>query len=382
MHAKLEVSRHRGSIDALAADWDALLDLDEPGAVFRSRAWLGPWWRHLAGNRTAHVLVAREAGRTIGILPLYERTTTFGAPARRFMGDGIVGSDYLGAIARTADQPRVTVAFARALAEEDATLHLDGIDSADPLVAALAHDARARVEHRYHCPHLRVSGDFESYLRALPEGTGAQWRRRRRWLERRPGFAIEIAHAPGEIERRVDELFSLHRARWALDGGSQAIDDPRIEGFHRDAARELAALGWARVFTLTAEGAPRAALYGFQLGRRFAFYQAGHDPSWRPRSVGTVLLGAVIEHCFQEGLAEFDFLHGSEPYKRRWARGERTTVIVRRSSAGVRGHLDDGARAIVTFGKQALAAVLPLRAQALARALRARLTTTLAKDKT
>jgi CelD/BcsL family acetyltransferase involved in cellulose biosynthesis len=95
---------------------------------------------------------------------------------------------------------------------------------------------------------------------------------------------------------------------------------------------------------LTVEGAPRAALYGWRLPDRFAFYQAGYDPDWQQRSVGTVLLGHVIARAFAEGLAEFDFLRGTEPYKLVWANGARDTVRLRVRADSLRARLHHAGR--------------------------------------
>src|SRR6185503_20333868 len=125
---------------------------------------------------------------------------------------------------------------------------------------------------------------------------------------------------------------------------SDAIDSPDVEAFHRLAARALAERGWARLYILHAEGAPRAALYGFVHGDRFAFYQAGYDPEWRQRSVGTVLLGHIVRECFGEARSEFDFLRGTEPYKLKWANGWRETVRLRARDASLRALIHDAGR--------------------------------------
>jgi CelD/BcsL family acetyltransferase involved in cellulose biosynthesis len=337
--APVEVARHDGEPSALASEWAALVDPRHPGAAFRSAAWLSTWWKINSPKGEPLVLVARERGRTIGILPLYAERTGLGGRRLRLMGDGIVGSDYLGAAAQPDEAPRVCGAFARWLAAAAVDeLDLDGLFDDDPLVSALraATAGRAAVTPRYLCPHVRFAGSFDAYLDGLPDGIGQQWRRRRRWLEKRPGYRLDVLSSPAEVALGIDVLLALHRRRWAQEGGSDAIDGPRLEAFHREAARRLAGLGWAQVFVLHVEGAPRAALYGFRHGDRFAFYQAGLDPDWRARSVGTVLLGQVIQRCFVEGLSEFDFLRGSEPYKLRWATGWRETVRLGVRNDGLR----------------------------------------------
>src|SRR5206468_1738585 len=109
------------------------------------------------------------------------------------------------------------------------------------------------------------------WLGRLPLDGGAQLRRRRRWLERQPGFRIEVASAPAAVGEALEVLFRLHAARWAIAGGSEGIAGESVLAFHREAAAGLAARGWARIYLLHAAGDVRAALYGWERGGRFSF---------------------------------------------------------------------------------------------------------------
>jgi CelD/BcsL family acetyltransferase involved in cellulose biosynthesis len=369
----LSIAPHSGPLADLEAPWRALLDAAHPGAPFRSYPWLSSWWSLASPKGEAHILVARNDSEVVGILPLYAAPASFGGRRLRFFGDGIVGSDYLGVIARPADADRCARAFATHLLSRGAELELDDLDAGDPLVAAVAEAEGAAIAPRYLCPFVTTRGDFDDYLEALPDGIGAQWHRRRKWLEKRAGHRIEVLATPDEIARGLDALFELHRRRWALEGGSDAIDGPTVEAFHRAAGRGMAEAGWARIYLLHVEGAPRAALYGFRHADRFAFYQAGHDPEWRPRSVGTVLLGEVIRRCFAEQLAEFDFLRGSEPYKLRWATGHRETVRLQQRGAGLGPWLDHEGRALYWRARHGLKRAFPTSALDWLRASRKRL---------
>jgi CelD/BcsL family acetyltransferase involved in cellulose biosynthesis len=374
----LEIAVHRGDLDALSAAWEALVDPDHPGAAFRSWAWTSAWWKSFSLGREPYVLVAREAGATVGLLPLCAERSPLGGRRLVFFGDGIVGSDYLGIVCRAGDEERLARAFADHLAHEAYDeLSLDGILRGDPLLPALEGvmpASRADVELRYPCPHITLAGDFDRYLATLPDGTGAQWKRRLRWLEKRPGFEIERLTDPNAIVCGLDALFELHHKRWAAEGGSDAIDAPHVEAFHRLAARALAERGWARLYLLQVEGAPRAALYGWRHGDRFAFYHAGYDPDWRQRSVGTVLLGHIVRECFADGAREFDFLRGSEPYKLKWANGWRETVRLRARDASLRALIHDAGRTAYWRLREAGKRALPESALDWARRARKKVT--------
>jgi CelD/BcsL family acetyltransferase involved in cellulose biosynthesis len=346
------VEQYRGDLAALASAWESLEEPAHPGAPFRSLAWISAWWKHFSFRREPFVLIARAGARVLGLLPLYTEPLPLGGRRVALMGDGVVGSDYLGVVSRARDSQRLALIFARhltSMAHEQ--LVLDGVLADDPLVAALAGWPRVAVEPRFRCPFIGIAtlravdrspkSAFQRYLKMLPDGAGAQWQRRLRWLERCRGFQLERLERAADLPRAFDALLELHRKRWASEGGSDGIVSRAVEQFQRDAAVALAERGWLRLYLMSVEGEPRAALYGFSHGERFAYYQAGFDPEWRQRSVGTALLGLVISDCFSEGAAEFDFLRGTESYKLKWATGARETVRVRGRDASLRGWMHE-----------------------------------------
>jgi CelD/BcsL family acetyltransferase involved in cellulose biosynthesis len=327
----VEAVADSGALPGLADEWDRLIDARHPGAVFRSAAWLVPWWRAFGADAELRVLAARRGGRLVGALPAYRARSPLGVTRLRLLGDGVVGSDYLGVVAAPADAATVHRAIAARLVDGEDDLELEGLAANDPLLDALeaARPGRLARVPLLPCPYLMMQSPFERWLAALPHGAGAQLRRRRRWLEKQPGFRLQVATAEDEVADALETLLALHDARWAGDGGSDGIPTAAVRAFHREVAPVLARRGEARLFVLHADGAPRAALYGFERGERFSFYQSGLDPAWRARSVGTVVLGAAIEDAFARGLREFDFLRGDESYKSTFASGRRELVRAR-----------------------------------------------------
>ncbi|HEX2568902.1 MAG TPA: GNAT family N-acetyltransferase [Polyangia bacterium] len=381
MHLTVRCTSDPAELPALATAWDALIDEQAPGAVFRSAAWLLPWWKHFSPGKELRIYVARSAatGRLVGVLPAYRVPTPLGGSRLRLMGDDTVGSDYLGVIARPEDQGAATRAIVRALAAEEHDLCFNFVAEDDPLVEALRHQAtrdagQFTAAPLLPCPYLDITaaGDFRRWRDGLPRGGGAQLVRRRRWLERRPDFALEVVTEESKMVGALATLWQLHQGRWAREGGSDAVDRPEVIAFHAEAGTELARRGWARVYLLHVEGAARAALYGFERGGRFAYYQSGNEPAWRQRSVGTVVLGAAIEDAFARGLCEFDFLHGDEAYKSTFAASRRWLLQVR-VATGARARaqwaMDEGFRA----GRQLVRKHLPPGAVAWVQRTRRRL---------
>lgn len=332
---------------ALRDDWTRLAG-DALG-VFRSWEWQATWWRTLGRDgprrRSLRVLVARDAGGVRAILPMYVEEPAvgkvLGRRTLRLLADCIVGSDYLGVVARPEDVRALGPTLVRHAVEDLGgrvkRVRFDDVSSDEPLVGGLANRRFRRIEQeeRFVCPFQRIEGTFAAYLASRPKGFGAQLRRRRRWLEREHGSRVEVLRSPADVAAALDPMFRLHEARWAADGGSKAIPDGRVQRFHRVSAALLAERGWVRLAVLRVDGTAVASAYGFACGRRHAFYQGGLDPAWRPRSVGTVVLGALIETAFDEGADEYDLLRGDEPYKRIWADEVRVTRALRADDGGL-----------------------------------------------
>lgn len=322
----------------LRREWNALYDASEAGPFLRWE-WLYSWWRRLAPDAIPRILALRDGrGALTGLLPLYEREERVGGiPIRRwgYLGDEQVGSDYLGALAPRALRDHVEAELAAHLAARarriDLLELLDGREGShlhDRLLETLRPLAlRTEREKRFDCPGVALSGTFDAYLRAV--GRRDNLRRRRKWLEAQPGFAIEICREPAQVQRALEDFFRLHARRWEADGGSQGIAGRDLHGFHRDVALLLAESGRLQIYTLRLGEQPLASVYGIVDGGVFHYYQSGYDPDWARRSVGLVLLGRTLEDAFASGLKRFDFLRGSEPYKFEWSNEVRSTELLR-----------------------------------------------------
>jgi CelD/BcsL family acetyltransferase involved in cellulose biosynthesis len=352
------------------AEWRALNDRARSGNMFLSPDWLQPWWEHFGEGREQQILCVRENGRLIGLLPLFaEKMRLGGVEARRiaFLGDGDTGCDYLDALAEPGREREVLEHCLAALMKLPWDLcDLDGLwresFTAGQLAArfpprrgALLRDARLR----FVCPHIPLQGTYDDFLRTL--GRRENLRRREKWIFRQPGVSIACAKAPEEAARATEEFLQLHRARWAVEGGSDGLSEERHENFHRAASQRLAQTGALRMYTLYVARRPVASVYGVVHGGKFNYYQSGYDPNWASRSVGLVLLARSVSDAFGEGLREFDFLHGNEGYKGEWARGERWTVELR-LWRGARGRAARAALRASVFARETIKAALPRRA--------------------
>ena len=320
---------------ALRGEWTALIERGQASPFLRWE-WLYPWWNRLHPERTPLLLVAREgAGSLVGILPLSAAVTRVGGVAARrlsWLGEDLVGSDYLDVLSVPGSEDRVGRAFGQWLGRWSGgwdVLELHDVEKGAPGTAALLAElpgthAVVRSE-RFTCPgRTFIPGEpFDLFLRRTARRDN--YLRRRKWLERQPGHALQITREPGALSAPLGSFFHLHARRWASEGGSQGIRGPRVEAFHREATRLLAETGLLRLYTLKVGGEAVASVYAINDRGTFSYYQGGYAPEWGSKSVGLVLVGETFRDAIESGCTRYDFLRGTEGYKADWVDGARHT---------------------------------------------------------
>jgi CelD/BcsL family acetyltransferase involved in cellulose biosynthesis len=370
--------RDPGRVGALEGEWRELFDAAASPSPFLSWEWLSTWQRTFAPRRDTWVLEARDGrGRLAGLLPLVARPGVMGVRRWALLGNGITGADGLDVLARAPEAGRARGAIAAALASELGgwdVLELEDLPCGSGTVAALRaalapRGVRLQAERGFVCPGFAVRGTFEAHLARIRRRE--TYGRRVRWLERQPGFRIEVAARPEEAREAMEDFLRLHRLRWAAEGGSYGIPPGAAEDFHREVAPLLAARGWLRMYRLEVGGASIAAVYGLEVGRRFFYYQSGYDPAWSARSPGAVLVGRTVADAYARGLTDYDFLRGTEPYKLDWSADRRETCSLRLRAPSLRAGTAAAARGAYRTARGIARTVAPARVwEALRRARR------------
>jgi CelD/BcsL family acetyltransferase involved in cellulose biosynthesis len=347
---RVEEVKEGRAFEKLEVEWGHLLGKSR-ASVFNSWEWLFPWYRHVAPSTHLAILTLRDAtGALCGILPLsrsVEKASGFRARRLAFLGDSHVGSDYLDVLAPQAAEAAVKaelIAHLFAHERDWDLLELNDLEE-NSLTLELLKSATEkagyclRVSPRFVCPfETFADGEtFEAFLKRVSRRDN--YLRRRKWLERQNGFAIERTKGTEGRKLAVREFFDLHAQRWAGEGGSSGIRSPAVEAFHEEATFRMASRGWLRFFTLRMGAEAVASVYGLRHREKFIYYQSGYAPAWASKSVGLVLVGESFRDAISEGAREFDFLRGTEAYKSDWTSQKRHTVSVRIWKPGGPGEL-------------------------------------------
>jgi CelD/BcsL family acetyltransferase involved in cellulose biosynthesis len=180
-------------------------------------------------------------------------------------------------------------------------------------------------------PSIELTGrTWDEYLASRSRNLRSQIGRKRRGLERDHAVRVRWTGSDDDVATDMDTLFRLHDMRWERRSGTSSLTGQRARDFHADFAAAARERGWLRLGFLEVDERPVAGWYGWHIGSRFAYYQAGFDPAWADRSVGFVLFAETIRAAADEGAARYDMLLGEEGFKGRFADSERPvcTVVV------------------------------------------------------
>ena len=337
----------REGIDSIAAarlEWQHLAS--ESGNIFSTWEWAETWWRHFGGSRQLRLSAWRTAeGRLVALLPLYSWRSR---PLRvlRLIGHG--PGDQLGPVAAPADLPDAQRALRRELADAGPVLFLGEHLPADE---GWAEALGGRALSRTGAPVLHFDGrSWDEVLASRSANFRQQVRRRERTLAKAHAVRFRLTTEQAALAGDLDLLFSLHAERWGE--GSDFAGPARA--FHRDFAAQALERGWLRLWIAELDGDPAAAWYGFRFAGRESYYQAGWGSRWSRSSVATVLLVHTIREACGDGMLEYRFLQGDEPYKYRFTEDDPGLVTV----GHARGPL---ARAALVAGGQA-GRLAPVRA--------------------
>jgi len=150
-------------------------------------------------------------------------------------------------------------------------------------------------------PHLliRLDGTFEHYMQKFPAKLRQNWRRTIRLLQKHGEVQLmRITSAP-DIDAFLEAAYGIDRTTWQFRrfGRGLAARDLDVA---RGEMHLLARRGWLRSYLLKCGDMPCSFVLGQQYGSTFYPENVGIDDKWSEYSVGTIILGLILEDLFRE----------------------------------------------------------------------------------
>ena len=342
-----QILRTWSELAALDKRWDSLLASSHSGSTFLTWDWIEAWRAVHGGACTPFVLVlSDERGETIGVAPFIVVRDSI--PSRvvrvvRFIGDRGGDANNLDIVAKVGHEAVVMDAVLSALASSTTlwdVLELHHIPGDSPNLGALRAGALQRGWRLQEdgSPHLviHLPETWDEFLAGLSQKS--RWRMarnagmppregvRRRGLRATGQHLAQIGVLTNRVCERKDELpwfidalTTLHARRWSERGQSGMLHNSARRRFYQQLAPRLLDRKALDIDVLELDGRPIAAQFGFRYDDTYYWLQTGFDPAFARHSPSFALTGRVIHRLISAGIRYYDFLHGAESYKLRWA---------------------------------------------------------------
>lgn len=298
------------------AAW-ASLEADGRCTAFQTRAWLRPFYRHVApalGLQPLFLLGSGDDGAPRLLWPLV-RERRLGLPVLACADAGI--SDYNAPLhAEAALPPTVWAQVLQTLRGHGALLRLDKLPPATVGTASLAALLPAPIEASFGTWAVELPPTLAEFeRRALSPAFVKDLAMRRRRLERKGCVRFALAATPAERRTAFDALARQRARRFAETGRDDILAHPAFRRCYEAAAVDEPG-DTVRLFTLSVDDRVVAAMLALDhAGTRHMVMPSFEGGEWKNCSPGNLLMLQAIGHAIEHGLTRFDFTIGDEPYK-------------------------------------------------------------------
>lgn len=327
-----------GACPDLSEEWCGL-EAEAEGSPFTSWAWVSTWLRHLPPTVRPVLCRIRNGDGLVALgvmvrVPERGFRKVFGTHSFRLheTGDETIDEitpEYVGLLVKRGYEVTAYAALFEAIAQScrgwrriqvPATGHAAAIQAALPR-GLRAYSVFARPAYMVDMAAVRASG--KRYVDHLSKKTRANLSQVRRAYTAHGPLKVETADSPQLALQWLGALRQLHEQRWQAKGGTGSFASPYFRAFHRELVAEGVTSGLVELLRVTAGELVVGYLYALQWHGRRYYYTSGFSYGALPRydSPGVASLHAVIEHGVDAGWVLFDFLGGSQDYKRRLATG-------------------------------------------------------------
>jgi CelD/BcsL family acetyltransferase involved in cellulose biosynthesis len=276
--------------------------------------WLRTVWRHLGGKGDPYLLRVADDANLVGIVPLCVEDD-----AAYFLGNPDV-CDYQDIITVPGQGVRVMGAAIRHLTAQGVrkldlgTLHPNAV--ALQALSKLSSDGAITLQLSEDdvTYEMDLPSHWEDYLMQLSGKQRHEVRRKIRRLQVNGPYAYQLTDENGGLEAGTDtflKLFHLNREDKA------AFMDQIMSDYFRDLIQNLADHGMLRLYRLKVEDIDAAAVLCFDYNGVRYLYNSGYDAQYHGLSVGILSKVFSIQTGIEAGCRRYDFLKGSEVYKKR-----------------------------------------------------------------
>ena len=318
--------------------WSQVLKVSSENYFFQTYEFASTWWKYFGENqknKELFLLVVEDGGSPIAIAPLMLKKIPYlNQTIVQFIGGDIC--DYMGLII---DGKNYEKYFSKILE------HLSGLRFLEIDLKFIPHQSKIlqnadsidgknnilrRISQVDACPYIDLGGDWQKIINGVRKKLIGEIRRNEQKIREKGDLLFKIYNQEIEPEKLLGNYFDLHVKKWkGYSGKYSQFQYGHWRGFITALSRSIRDKGWLDISYLELNGNMIACHFGFIYNRRFYYYMPTFDPDMAPYSPAKILIMKMLKRAYNNGLKEFDFLRGKEPYKLAWTKISRPLYSIR-----------------------------------------------------
>jgi len=304
----------RETFDELYSYWRESKNDLEWDCLFVTPIWMKAWWDVFGGRGILKLWSVRSDHRIIGIAPLVVEGST-----AQLVGHKDV-CDYLDFIVARGEEAPFFSSIIALLREQGITqlnlgpLHVNS--KACRYLPKIAENLNCdiRLYQEDVLFEMTLPDSWDAYLKSISGKYRHEIRRKLRKLENAGRFEYRIVENSQDLENGINIFLSLFRSN--RTDKSEFMTDQMVSFFNVLASSFLR-IGMLKLYILEINGKPVGAVMCFDYRSEMYLYNNGYDDRFSWLSVGFISKLFSIRDSIQRRKKTYNFLKGSETYKKR-----------------------------------------------------------------
>ncbi|GBD94404.1 hypothetical protein BMS3Abin05_02011 [bacterium BMS3Abin05] len=308
---------------SLKEDWNQLNRYSEYPNLFLTHEWVWTWWQAFARPEDLWILAARDDGCLTGIIPfMKKRIRRHGLPLETIQFLANAHSNETGFIS-----PEMNARFFNHLIDFLSKnrsawdiMNLSLLSDKGPLTQFLASSGGRNtfywgIKPGVVSPVLHPGATFETYLQSLSKKSRYNVRKKRRAIEKLPGFKIRHFCGTAGAGDFLKAVHKIEKKSWKYSAGNSLISRPNVWTFYKSIVAVAAQKKWFQGFVLYLNDKPAAFELAFAFEEELFSQKISYAAEWAKYSPGFVLKTDVVRWACENGFKTNHLLGNEEPWK-------------------------------------------------------------------
>jgi CelD/BcsL family acetyltransferase involved in cellulose biosynthesis len=315
----IDVISEAAAFEALAEQWNSLLQQSGLINPFLRHEWLTSWWRGYGAEKSLLILRFKREEQTIGFAPLMiHRVKLTGMPltAVGFLCNHWTRMDFI----LIKEYARDCLSeFTHWIRQQNRVLILAQMENSGEnyitLKSTLESQRIAFTETEKKHAFIPLTNTWEAYLQSQSKNFRMDSRRKLKRLQE--SGEVKLVSSSSDLDS-LNKIKAIAQNCWQNKAAVNIISTSSGETFYRAVIDAWQNSGLLDFSIVTVNDTPISYMMGIKYHGCYFAFDTAFDPQYEKFSPGLILHNLLLEKLYQQGITRFDFGFVAE-YKKRWS---------------------------------------------------------------